>query len=264
MKRVISFDGTPIAFDEYGSGPTLLLIGGALQHRAFDTDTATLATLLAPDFTVLHYDRRGRGDSGDTAPYAVEREIEDIRALIDAAGGSACVFGISSGAALAMQASIKLGDRIQKLAMYEAPFDDDAAARQAWLSFCDQLLALLARDQRGAAIAAFLSMLGTSADALQGMSHAPVWPMFEAVAPTLAYDLAILGDSTIPVEQSRQVRVPTLLMEGGMCIPSMRASNLVLARNISGSRHYTVAGQTHFVAAEALAPVLKAFFGEKA
>src|SRR6478736_3974017 len=98
MRTVTSKDGTTIAFDESGHGPAIILVGGAIQHRAMDPQTAHLAALLAPHFTVFHYDRRGRGDSTDTQPYAVEREIEDIEALINAAGGSAFVSGISSGA----------------------------------------------------------------------------------------------------------------------------------------------------------------------
>ena len=126
MRTVTSKDGTTIAFDQSGTGPALILVGGTFEQRAMDSETAQLAALplLAQHFTVFHYDRRGRGDSTDTLPYAVEREIEDIEALIDAAGGSAFVFGISSGAALAMEAAIKLGGKVKKLAMYEAPYND--------------------------------------------------------------------------------------------------------------------------------------------
>ena len=131
MKTVQSADGTTIAFDQLGKGPALILVNGALGQRAMDSETTQLAPLLAEHFTVFHYDRRGRGDSTDTQPYAVEREIEDIEALITEAGGSAFLFGISSGAALAMEAAIKLGDKVKKLAMYEAPYNDDEAARQA-------------------------------------------------------------------------------------------------------------------------------------
>src|SRR5436305_641242 len=127
MKKVQSADGTTIAFDQLGKGPAIILVGGALEQRAMDSETAQLAPLLAQHFTVLHYDRRGRGDSTDTLPYALEREIEDIAALVAAAGGSAFLFGISSGAALAMEAAIALGPKIPKLAMYEAPYNSDAA-----------------------------------------------------------------------------------------------------------------------------------------
>lgn len=120
-QRVRSSDGTTIVFDQYGEGPTIILVGGALQHRAIDPQTAYLAKLLAEDFTVIHYDRRGRGDSGDTAPYTVEREIEDLEALLNESGGSAFVFGMSSGGVLALDAAAQ-GLAISKLALYEPPF----------------------------------------------------------------------------------------------------------------------------------------------
>ena len=132
MRTVTSKDGTTIAYDQWGKGPLVILVDGALQYRAFDQGMVDLANLLSKHFTVMHYDRRGRGDSTDTQPYALKREIEDIEALIDEAGGSASLYGISSGAALAMEAAIELGDKVSKLAMYEAPYNDDEAAQQAW------------------------------------------------------------------------------------------------------------------------------------
>src|SRR5205085_3673302 len=130
-----SADGTTIAFDQLGKGPAVILVGGALEQRAMDSETAQLAPLLAQHFTVFHYDRRGRGDSTDTQPFAVEREIEDIEALINEAGGSAFLFGISSGAALAMEAAIELGIKVKKLAIYEAPYNSDEVARKAWTEY---------------------------------------------------------------------------------------------------------------------------------
>lgn len=126
MQKVTSKDGTTIAFDKSGEGPTVILVSGGLVSRS---DNAPLAALLAKNFTVLNYDRRGRGDYSDTAPYAVEREIEDIETLINEAGEPAFLYGISSGAALAMEAAIKLGSKIKKLAMYEVPYNSDEAAR---------------------------------------------------------------------------------------------------------------------------------------
>jgi pimeloyl-ACP methyl ester carboxylesterase len=156
MKKVQSADGTTIAFDQLGKGPAVILVGGALEQRAMDSETAQLAPLLAQHFTVFHYDRRGRGESTDTQPYAVEREIEDIEALINEAGGSAFAFGISSGAALALEAAIKLADKVKKLAMYEAPYNSDDTARQAWMDYRKQLKELLAADRRGDAVALFV------------------------------------------------------------------------------------------------------------
>src|SRR5436305_4591133 len=136
MRTVISKDGTPIAFDQSGHGPPIILVAGATATRLAE---ALLAAALAPHFTVFAYDRRGRGESGDTAPYAVEREVEDIDALINEAGGSAFVFGHSSGAALALEAAVQLGEKVKKLAMYEIPYNDDREAKLAWRAYIQQL-----------------------------------------------------------------------------------------------------------------------------
>ncbi len=261
MPTVTSKDGTRIAFDQAGSGPALILVAGATMYRAFDQGAPRLMALLAPPFTVINYDRRGRGESGDTPPFAVEREIEDIEALIDHAGGSAFVYGISSGAALAMEAAIALGPKIKKLAMYEAPYNADATARQAWVEYRQQLQAALAEGRRGDAIALFLRLVGMPADQLEGMRQAPFWPMFEAIAPTLAYDAAAMGDeATVPVEHAAQVAVPTLVMDGGAGLPFMHVTAKALAAAMPHGRQRTLAGQTHDLAPEALAPVLIEFF----
>src|SRR5947199_9941854 len=165
MKKVQSVDGTTIAYDQVGQGPAVILVNGALGYRAMGF-LSPLATRLSPHFTVLDYDRRGRGDSTDTQPYAVEREIEDIDALITEAGDSAFLFGISSGAALALEAAIKLGDKVKKLAMYEAPYNDDEAARQAWKAYRKQLAEVLAHSRRGDALALFMLLVGMPADHL--------------------------------------------------------------------------------------------------
>ena len=156
MKTVTSKDGTTIAFDQSGKGSIVILVDGALQYRAFDQGMTQLADLLAPHFTVIHYDRRGRGDSTDTQPYALEREIEDIEAIIDEVSGSAFLYGISSGAALAMEAAIKLGDKVKKLAMYEAPYNNDETARQAWREYVKQLRELLAAGRNSDAVGLFM------------------------------------------------------------------------------------------------------------
>jgi pimeloyl-ACP methyl ester carboxylesterase len=261
MKTVQSADGTTIAFDQLGKGPALILVGGALEQRAIDSETAQLAPLLAEHFTVLHYDRRGRGDSTDTPPYAVEREIEDIDALITEAGGSAFVFGISSGAALALEAAIKLGDKVKKLAMYEAPYNDDEAARQAWKAYGKQLAEVLAHGRRGDALALFMLLVGMPADHLEAVRHHPMWPMWEAVAPTLAYDAASMGeDASVPTEKAASVAVPALVMDGGASYPFMHVTALALAKAMPNARHRTLEGQTHEVAPQVLAPVLVEFF----
>jgi pimeloyl-ACP methyl ester carboxylesterase len=264
MKTVTSKDGTLIAFDQAGSGPALILVGGAFEQRAMDSETAQLAAfpLMAQHFTVIHYDRRGRGGSTDTQPYAVQREIEDIEALIDAVGGSAFISGISSGAVLAMEATLKLGSKIKKLAMYEAPYSEDETIREALHGFRPKLAQALAEGRRGDAVGLFLIMMGMPAEYLDGMRQLPMWEMWEAIAPTFAYEAALLGeDGSVPTDRAAQVAVPTLIMDGEATQhPFMHATALALAKAIPHAQHRTLEGQTHEVTAAALAPVLVAFF----
>ncbi len=260
MPTVTSKDGTAIAFEHKGQGPALILVDGALCHRGFGPMPG-LSALLSQNFTVFIYDRRGRGESDDTQPYAVEREVEDIEALINEAGGSAFVYGTSSGGALGMEAALRLGDKIKKLAMYEPPYNSDDSARQAAKAYQKQLRELIAAGRRGDATALFMTYVGTPTEAIDGMRQAPVWPMFEAVAPTLAYDAACLGeDYSVPTARAAGVTVPTLVMNGGAGFPFMRDTALALAKAIPHAQHRTIEGQGHDVASEAIAPVLVEFF----
>jgi pimeloyl-ACP methyl ester carboxylesterase len=264
MRTVKSKDGTTIAFDQSGTGPALILVGGMFEQRAWESETAKLAAipLLSQQFTVIHYDRRGRGDSTDTLPFSVEREIEDIEALIDQAGGSAFVFGISSGAALAFEAARALNRKVKRLAMYEPPYNDDAQARKAWKQFRKQLQETLAEGRRGDAVGLFMMLLGMPADQLEGMRQYPMWPMWEAIAPTIAYDAAALGeDASIPTRKAARLAVPTLVMDGGATeFPFMHDTAVALAKAMPDAQHRTLEGQTHEVAPEAIAPVLVEFF----
>ncbi len=263
MRQVFSKDGTRIAFDQSGQGPAIILVDGALCYRGFGP-MGPLATLLAPHFTVINYDRRGRGESGNTLSYALAREIEDIEALINEAGGSAFVYGISSGASLALEAAIQLGDKIKKLAMYEPPYDSSPAARQPWKDYRKQLRALLAADRRGDAAALFMQFVGTPAEQIEGMRHSPLWATLEAVAPTLAYDAAAMGDDRlVPVERAAAVTVPTLVMNGTV-LPFMLETANALARAIPHAQHRTLEGQSHDVDLQILAPVLVEFFAGNA
>jgi pimeloyl-ACP methyl ester carboxylesterase len=259
MNKVISKDGTQIAYDKRGTGPAVILVDGALCYRSFGPMTH-LSELLSPHFTVYNYDRRGRGDSGDTQPYSVQREVEDIEALIDAAGGSAFVFGSSSGGALALEAALQLGDKIQKLAMYEPPYTAEKEMVPAWKQYRKQLAELVSEGRRGDAAALFMRSVGTPEEQIEGMSHAPVWAMFEEVAPTLAYDAAALGeDRSIPTQRAAQIKVPTLVMSG-TAIPFMRDTAQALAKAIPQGENRTLEGQTHDVNLEVLAPNLVEFF----
>ncbi len=264
MPKATSKDGTPIAYDQQGSGPALIPVDGALGYRALGFGSG-LANLLAPDFTVYTYDRRGRGESGDTQPYAVAREVEDIAALIDAAGGSAYLYGISSGAALAFEAALQLQDQVKALALYEPPYDSSPEGQRAFQRYRQQLADFLAKGRRGDAVALFMSFVGTPADMVAGMRQSPMWPMFEAAAPTLAYDAACLGpDRAIPTKRAAGMKVPTLVMNGDATLPFIMTTAETLAHAIPGAEHRTLAGQRHDVSAEALAPVLVEFFNTQA
>ena len=261
MKTVTSKDGTTIAYDQSGHGPVVILVDGALQYRAFDQGMKELADVLDPHFTVIHYDRRGRGDSTDTQPYALAREIEDIEAIIDQAGGSAFIYGISSGAALALEMAMKLDGKIKKLAMYEAPYNDDPVARQAWKEYVKQLNELLAEDRSKEALGLFMMLVGAPPDQVEAMHEHPMWPMWEAVASTLAYDAAALGEEgAVPAERAARVTVPMLVMDGSASFPFMHVTATALAQAIPDAQHRTLEGQTHEVGANALAPVLIEFF----
>ena len=261
MQFVASRDGTRIAYDKSGSGPAVMVVNGALATRA---SSAELAQLLAGHFTVYSYDRRGRGDSADTNPYSVKREVEDMAALIDAAGGSAYVYGKSSGACLALEAASSLGDKVRRLALYEAPYSDAEGAAKEWREFRSRLDRLLAAGRRADAVTSFMKFVGAPDEAIAGMKASPAWPGLEAMAPTLAYDNAVLGDDrSVPVAKATKVKAITLVMDGGASLgpmPFMRATADKLAKVIPGARRLTIEGQAHDVSAKVLAPVLLKFF----
>jgi pimeloyl-ACP methyl ester carboxylesterase len=261
MDTVTSKDGTRIAFDKEGKGPAVILVAGALCAR-LSWSGPEIARLLAPHYTVYNYDRRGRGDSGDTLPFAVQREIEDIEALIDDAGGSAALFGHSSGACLAMEAAQKLGSKVNKLAMYEAPYDDDPQDRQLWGAYIQQLTELLAANRRGDAVALFMRFVGTPAEQIDNMRQAPFWAGLEALAPSLAREhAALLGKvRSIPIERASRVKVPALIMYGGASYPFMKVTAQTLSRAMPHAELCMLEGQTHDVKTEALVPVLEEFF----
>ena len=261
MNIVTSKDGTKIAYDKQGAGPVVILVDGALCTRSLGSKPE-LIKLLEPHFTVYNYDRRGRGDSEDTKPYAVEREVEDIEALIDEAGEAVYIYGHSSGAALALEASMRLGNKIKKLAMYEAPYRIDPEAKHVWKEYIKQLTEMLAASRRGDAVALFMKLVGTPADQIEAMRHAPEWPMLEAIAPTLAYDhTAILGqDAAVPIKRAASVSMPALVMNGGASYPFMHTTAQALSQAMPHARLRTLEGQEHDVAPEVLAPVLAEFF----
>ncbi len=263
MEKVISKDGTQIAYDRLGQGPALILVDGALGYRSLGFG-AGLVKELVPHFTVYDYDRRGRGDSGNTLPYSLEREIEDIAALIQAAGGRAFVYGISSGACLALEAASRLGDRVKKLALYEPPYRSDAGAREEWQQYWDHLTSCLAEGKNGDAVILFMKLVEAPAEAIAGMQQSPMWPLFESVAPTLEYDAAAIGrERTVPVSRAANVTAPTLVMNGDASFPFMEDAAVKIANAVPNAQHRVLKGQTHDVSPQALAPVLVEFFNKE-
>ncbi len=266
MSKVISKDGTEIAYEKKGSGPAVILVAGALGYRAlgFGKD---LAELLSQHFTVYDYDRRGRGESSNSKPFAIEREVEDIEALIDTAGGTAYVYGISSGACLALEAAMRLGSKIKKLALYEPPYDSNPAALMPWTEYRTKLSELIKENNRGKAVELFMGFVGTPPEMIEGMKQAPIWPLFEVSAPTLLYDATEMGeDRKVPVQRAANIKAQTLVMDGGanfQFMPFMHATAIALAEAIPNARQRTLEGQTHDVKAEVLAPVLVEFFNQR-
>ena len=260
MTEVRSKDGTPIAFDRSGEGPAVILVLGSLNDRS---SAARLAEALAPQFTVYAYDRRGRGASGDTPPYAVDREIEDIGALISEAGGSAFAYGHSSGAKLALDATAR-GLAITKLALYEPPFIVDDSRPPLPDDYVATLRELASAGRRGDAVAFFVTKgVGLPAAMADQMRSAPMWPALEELAPTLVYDGMIMEDTmsgrALPSEWATSVTVPTLVMDGGESPAWQRTAVRALADLLPQAQRRTLEGQDHEVAPEALAPVVVEF-----
>lgn len=254
METVRSRDGTCIAFDRIGQGTPVVLVVGAFNVRATGQP---LAEALASDHTVFTYDRRGRGDSTDTPPYAVAREIDDLAAVIEAAGSSAAVFGYSSGAMLGLQAAAA-GLSISRLAMYEAPYLPRGAAPD--ISHTDALAELIDAGRRGEAVEYFQTrVVGIPAATVVQMRTAPFRPALEAMAHTLVYEAMVLGDRALPTDLAGQFSTPTLVMAGGASSAFMSTSAQSLASILSNAQLLILDGQNHDLNPSVLAPALRRF-----
>ena len=266
MRTVQSKDGTAIAFDQTGRGPALVLVDGALCHRGFGP-LSSLAKLLAPYFTVFRYDRRGRGESSDTAPYSVEREVEDIGEIIEEAGGSAFLFGTSSGAALALEAAARLNG-VRGAALYEAPFFFDDIHPPRPPDYATKMSALVNQNRRAGAVKLFMSTVGTPAIFIHVLRFTPVWGKLKRVAHTLPYDLTIVSETRAgkPLSAARwaSVTMPVLTAVGGKSPAWWQQAMKELADILPNARHVTLPGQNHMVKVSVLAPVLVEFFGKEA
>ena len=257
MDSVTSKDGTTIAFDRLGSGSAVILVSGGSVDRG---SNAGVADILSSDFTVFNYDRRGRGPSGDTPPYAVEREIEDIDAVVTAAGGSAYLYGSSSGAVLALYAAEQLPGRITKLALWEPPFILDPGARPP-ADQVEQYNKMLAEGRRGDAAQYFMEkVVRMPAEFVASARSQPWWAANEALAHTLPYDATIMGDYSLPEDRARAVTIPTLVLDGGASFGFMGPTADALAKVLPRGERRTLAGQEHNIDPNVLAPALKEFF----
>ena len=254
-EAVVSADGTLIAFDRLGSGPPLILVVGAFNIRAA---TAPLADALQEAFTVLNYDRRGRGDSGDTPPYAVELEMDDLDALITEAGGAAAVFGYSSGANLALQAAAR-GLAITELALYEPPFLIDGTSHtRPPADLVERLTELIAAGRRGDAVELYQTKaVGIPSEIVAQLRHAPFRPALEELAHTLVYEAMIIGDLSLPTNLLASIQTPALVIEGEKSPPVMRTAARAVADTLPNGRLCTLAGETHNISPGPTAAVLK-------
>ena len=259
MAKVTSKDGTQIAFEKKGNGPVIIVVDGALCSRGFGP-TPKLVPLLEKDFTVITYDRRGRNESGNTLPYSVEKEVEDIDALIKETGEPVCMIGFSSGAALVLNAAAK-GLSIKKMVLYEAPYVMNMGGHNPPDDTAEQLKQLIASDQRSAAVKFFMKdMIGIPAIIPAVMSLTPIWKKLKAVAHTIPYDAAIMDGFIIPSALAAKINIPTLVMNGSKSPVSLRNASKKLSEIIPNAQYQILKGQTHDVSMKAIAPELINYF----
>lgn len=265
INRVRSKDGTSIAYDRQGSGPAVILVGGALDDGS---ENAPLVPELAARFTVHNYARRGRGDSGDTLPYAMEREIEDLEALLETAGGSAHLYGVSSGGGLVLEAAAA-GVAAERIGVYEVPYCVDEETLGRAREFLEQLEPALDEGRRGDALAAFMRFAGSSeADIERGRAH-PMWAASEALVHTMRYDAACMAGYQLPADKLAKIAQPTLVATGGSQDPHMSegpagffdsATDAIVA-SVPQARRVVLPGQTHVADPKAVAAMLTDFWG---
>ena len=252
--RVKSKDGTRISYSRYGRGEAVILVGGGLDDG---TENEPLAAELGAEFSVYNFARRGRGDSGDTLPYSIDREFEDLKALIAKAGGSANLYGVSSGGALALEAAA-VGLPIAKVAVYEVPYDlnEDTPSHQR--DYIEQLEVLLSQGRSGDALAHFMRYAGSSDADIVEAKNSPMWVELEPLAPTLIYDAICLGDRRPPIDRLARIVAPTLVATGGAS-PFEEAAALI-AESIPNGKRSIIAGQSHVPDPKAVASLLTEFF----
>ncbi|HZT66489.1 MAG TPA: alpha/beta hydrolase [Acidimicrobiales bacterium] len=260
LTQIVSADGTPIAYETLGQGDPVVLIGGAFNDRQ---TVAGVAHVLSSQHTAVLYDRRGRGDSGDGRPPSLDRELEDLAALIETVGAPAALFGHSSGAALALEAAAA-GLPVSKIAVYEPSYVVGRSRPRPGTGLAERIQALVAVGRRDAAAALFLSeAIGMPDEVVEGMQASPMWAMFAGLAHTLPYDLAACRGMKLPTRRLSRIAVPVLAVHGANTMPWLAASTEAVASAVPGARHVVLEGQDHGVLhnPDALGPVLHEFLG---
>lgn len=256
---VASRDGTKIAYDLYGKGQPVIMVSGTMNSRVFGP--APGAELLGKDFAVYDYDRRGRGDSGDNKPYSTHKEVEDIAALIEIAGGKAALCGFSAGAALAMEAAIELGaERVTKLVMYEGPYTSDSAVLKEWQDYGAMLHHAMESGNAEALVMAFIKLVHAEAQVDALKKDKATWQKLLKLAPTLIYDYKIIGSTKrMPEKRFAEVRIPTLVICGGDSGAQVVKDTHYIAKLIAHGSSKVLPGQSHSVKSEVIVPVLRDF-----
>ena len=261
-----SADGTSIGYSVTGSGPVLVLVDGAFCSREFGP-SPKVAAALAGAFTVVTYDRRGRGASGDTKPWSLEREVEDLAAIIDATGGRASLLGFSSGGALALETAAR-SSTVERVVAYEIPFVLDPTGNVMPDGFIEQIEAHVADDRPGDAARQFMLHVGTPRPAVAVMRRLPMWKKLAAAGRTLPYDLRLLGDTQhgkpLPRERFAAVSAPALVMAGGKSPEWMRTGAQAIAATLTNGTFQELPGQTHMVKAKTIAPPVAEFLRDVA
>lgn len=254
MNTATSKDGTELAYDVSGHGPPLVYITGATCFRRFRPIVGDVK-VFATEFTVYNYDRRGRGDSGDVLPYAIEREVDDIEAIVDAAGGRAILYGHSSGAALALEAAARMPEKIDRVVIYDASYAHDEAEQVSYAQLAERVRDLLAKDENARALKTFLQGIGMPRVFIALLPLFPGWKTMQALAPTLLYDIAIT-EVLPPVERFMGIEVPVQVVVGEKSPPELHQVARALADAVPRSSHRMLAGQDHMVSAKVLLPIL--------
>lgn len=258
-RTTLSADGTVIAYTTLGSGPPLILVDGAFCYRE-NGPASALAPLLAKDFRVFFYDRRGRGASGDASPYAIEREVEDLEAMVREAGGTAVAFGMSSGGALALLAAGR-GVHLTSLLLYEPPFIEDKGVPRSYRAQQTRLNELVSAGDRGGAVRLFMTNIYGAPKVfvlVMPIVMPGTWRKNKSVAHTLTRDLALLEDWS--VLRNGSVRVPTLVLGGSNSPSALKGAVAMVARTLPNARHLYLAGQDHNLSPRAIAPAIIEFF----